>query len=431
MGFIKDRLSIKKSKNIQKGKINANIQNSEINIDLSYRNVLSLARKGNICDVINELDILKRSVENQHPCAPYWRYSISLNENEGIQIGHMPTSKEAFEKYPLKGTFRFKLPEEYKWAKNMNDLINYGYRKQIPIILDIEELKLCIGDYIVENINANEDNKCTLQIINKKFPPPIPVKIEFGENIFSIDYLELGLTEINGSKITLSNEKDKYSKISIKFIIDLDKNEESKFSIDTSKGYKFNVEANLLVSEFLEYCSSNLDMKIIYLKEGQTVLSFKNYNVKYNKVNFKERNKLLRDLRKLEKYYDVEFILPKDNILEEDLEKIVILLCAMEKKSYDINYGSITLTLEVDKDSNQYDMIKNMEKSVLKVDLNDKYITLFNQRINFTEAYREFYNVKLKDKQRVLKKLEVLENKDIIKLEFIADGDDICKIIYK
>lgn len=431
MCFFKNIFNNNKSKNKQKGKINTNIQNSEINIDLSYRHVLNSARKGKVEDILNELDILKRSVENQHPCAPYWKYNISLNENEGIKIGHMPTSKEALEKYPPKGNVRFKLPDEYKWAKNMNDLINYGYKKQIPITLDIEELKLWIGDYLIENMKSDENTKCTLEIVNREFPPPIPVKIEFGENIFSIDYLEIGVTEINGSKITLSNEKDKYSKIVIKFIIDLEQKEQCRFFIDITKGYELNVEANLLIGEFLEKCNLNLDMKIIYLKEGKTIISFNNPNIKENKVDLEKRNKLLRDLRKLEKYYDVEFILPKDNILEEDLENITILLCAMENKSYDINYDSITLTLEVNKDSNQHDMIKNIEKSMLKVDLNDKCITLFNQSINFKEAYREFYNIKVKDKERILEKLELLDNKDIIKLELIADGDGICKIIYK
>ena len=431
MGFIKNALSSKKAKNKQKGKINTNIQNSEINIDLSHRHVLNLARKGQVGEVINELDILTRSVENQHPCAPYWKYDISLNRNEGIKIGHIPTSKEAFEKYPPRGNVRFTLPEEYKWAKNMNDLVDYGYKKQIPIILDVEELKLWIGEHLVETMKSDEHSKCTLEIINREFPPAIPVKIEFGDNIFSIDYLEIGITEINGSKITLSNEKEESSRVVIKFIIDLEKNDECRFFIDTNKGYELNVEANLLVSEFLEKCNQNLDMKIIYLKEGKVIISFNNPNIEDNKVDLEKRSKLLKDLHRLEKHYDIKFTLPKDNILEEDLEKIAILLCAMENKSYDINYGSITLTLEVNKDSNQYDMIKNMEKSMLRVDLNDKSINLFNQSINFTEAYREFYNVKMKDKERVLEKLEVLENKDIIKLELIADGDDICKIIYK
>ena len=58
MGFIKNALSSKKAKNKQKGKINTNIQNSEINIDLSHRHVLNLARKGQVGEVINELDIL-------------------------------------------------------------------------------------------------------------------------------------------------------------------------------------------------------------------------------------------------------------------------------------------------------------------------------------------------------------------------------------
>ena len=163
---------------------------------------------------------------------------------------------------------RFKLPEEYKWAKNMSDLVNYGYEKQMPITLDVEELKLWIGEHLVETMKSDEHSKCTLEILNREFPPAIPVKIEFGDNIFSIDYLEIGITEINGSKITLSNEKEESSRVVIKFIIDLEKNDECRFFIDTNKGYELNVEANLLVSEFLEKCNQNLDMKIFakYIK---------------------------------------------------------------------------------------------------------------------------------------------------------------------
>lgn len=431
MVFMKDLFSIKKLKNKQKGKINTNIQNSEVYIDLSYRNVLNLANKGKIGDIINELNILTRSIEYQHPCAPYWKYNISINENSGISMGHMPTSSEAFEKYPPKLNFKFKFPDEYKWAKNIDELINYSYEKQISIKLDIEELKFWIGEKLIEDFKRDENVKCILEIKNNEFPPPIPVKIELGEGVFSIDYLELGLTEIDGSKIILSNDKDKDAKITIKFIVDLEENTKSRFIIEVRKAYELNVDANLLVGEFLAICKRKLDIKIISLKERKTIITFNNPNIDDIEVNLEKRIKFLRDLRKLEEYYNIEFKLPEDSITNEDLENIDILLCAMENRSYDTKCSSIIVTLEVNKDSNQYYMIKNMEECMLRGELNEKNINLFNQNINFTEAYIEFYNVKIKDKKRILKKLDVLDNKDIIKLEFISDGDDICKITYK
>lgn len=431
MKFLNNTFSKKKASSKQKGNNNINIQNSDIHLDPNYINVLNFARKGQIDEVINQFDILKRSVENQHPCAPYWKYDISINNNEGIKIGHIPTSKEAFEKYPLKGDIKFKLPDEYKWAKNINQLVRYGYEKQIPITLDLEELKIWIGDYLIESMKSDNENKCTLKLLNKEFPPPIPVKIEFGDNIFSIDYLEIGITEINGSKVTLSNEKEELAKILIKFIIDLENHDECKFRIDINKGYESNVEANLLVSEFLIRCKQNLTINIILLKEGKRIMSFNKPNIEDAYISLEKRNDILRELRKLEKHYYVEFTLPKYDITQEDLENITILLCSIDNKPYNMKYDSIDLTLEVNKDSNQYEIIKNSESSILTAEYNDKSIKLFNQVINFKEAYVEFYNAIVENKDHVLKKFEVLDDGDIIKIKFIPKGNNTCKIFYK
>ena len=381
----------------------------------------------------NELYELIKEIEKQYSMYPYWRYNVNIHENGKISISNIPIYNASSEKNLLRGKVRYKLPIEYNWANNMNDLIKYSYENQTPINLDIDELKIWAGDCLIEDKKSNEDNRISLKIINKEFPPPRPIKIEFGENKFSIDYLKLGVTKINGDMITLSNKRDKSAKIFIEFILDLKKKENCKFYIEINEGYESNVEANLYVNGFLSNCDKNINMKIIDLESGKILIEFNDTNIENKeseKIILKKKTKLLKKLHEIERYYDVGFNLPDENIQIEDLKNIEILLCSMKNKRYKTKCNSIKLELIINKKNDLYNMIKKNKSGVVRVSL-DRYIDLFNQRINFKEAYVKFNDFKVKNKKKILKKLETLKEGDTIIVEFIANNSNKCSLTYK
>lgn len=431
MKLLIDFLKKNKVGNNQSGNNNINIQHSQIYVESGFKNVLNLAKENECTKVLNELNTLKSSIESQHPYFPHWRYDVSTNSSGRFKISHVPISNEAVVKYPPRGTMKFNLPEEYKWAKNMDDLINYGYQKQIPIQLELTELKAWIGELLIEDKKSESKGELTLEILPRKFPAPIPMRLEFQDKSFSIDYLEMAIIEIDGSKIIISNEKQDLAKIILKINIDFKNKENCRFSINVSDKYKLNVEANLIANDFMIKSNRNVDKKLILLKEGKELLRFNKINFDEEDKELKNRYNLLRQLRKLEKYYNIEFVLPEKNITDEEFEKINILNCAMKNKAIKGTYTDLNLSLEINKSSNQYELLSNTKLGLLTMSFKNKTIDLFNQTIKFKESYIEFHDAKLKDKENVIKKLDILDDKDIINIQFIPDKDNTFKEFYK
>ena len=118
-----------------KGNGNITVQNSDITVNKGMDDILELARAGKQVEALTKLGVLQRGFGAQHPLYPYWRYDINMDE-KGVSIKTVATSNEAIEKYPPHGQIKLSIPDEYKWAKNLNELIRYGYENQVSIKLN-------------------------------------------------------------------------------------------------------------------------------------------------------------------------------------------------------------------------------------------------------------------------------------------------------
>ncbi|MDU4750363.1 MAG: abortive infection system toxin AbiGii family protein [Clostridium butyricum] len=400
------------AKNTVVGNNNINVQNSNITINKGMEEILELARDGDNHSALKKLGMFQIAFTGMHPLYPYYKYDLNMNE-KGTSIGVKANRDDAFTKYPPHGKMKLIIPDEYKWAKNIQELIRYSYEKQVALDLKAEYIKLWLGDYLSEDLN----NISKVKIIPEKFPKPIPMKFEFENTSFILDYLEMGLIRIDGDWLIISNNKQKNAKIILTFSLNK-LTFKGKFNIKISDKFKNDVDANLKVNEFLINMSKEGCKKLISLQDDEAVISI--YESTLNSSNVKEIQKeinFLERLRQLEKFYNIKFILPEE-ITQTDYENILILEKAMNNKSIKGYYEELMLQLVVDSQRNQSEKFC---KSEMKIDIsfNDDIVTLFGQAVTFKEKWISYYHAVVENYDRVLNKIKY------------ADDGDVIKVIYK
>ncbi|MBN1062380.1 hypothetical protein DVV95_11200 [Clostridium botulinum] len=425
-------LDLEKGKIISKNKIkgdgNVNIQNCNIKINKGMDEVLELAQNGNNIGALRKMGMFQKCFGAMHPLYPDFRYSLNMNE-KGISIKSIANSEEAIKRYPPHGNIKFIIPDEYKWAKNINELIKYGYEKQIPIKLKAENIKLWFGDYLINEFK----NISEVSLMPKKFPKPIAMKFKFENTSFGLDYLEMELIKIEDDCLIISNEKQAETNVILTLYINRSNIDDSKFNIKLAEKYIDSVQANLKINKFLFNISKSGVKKVIILKDDSEFLSFSESNIHYTNIeNIKKEIDLLGRLVVLEKYYNVVFKLPQ-NITYDDYENLLVLEKSMNNEPITGMYSEVTMSLTVNSSYNQIKIFNNESEEILELRSNSEEIKLFGQSIIFKEKRIKYYNVVVDNKKKVLKKFEVADDGDILKVKFIPlnKNNNKFEIYYK
>ncbi|WP_026888851.1 hypothetical protein [Clostridium beijerinckii] len=415
------------SKNKTKGNGNVNIQNSNIRINNGMDEVLELAKSGDNVGALKKMGVFQRCFGAMHPLYPDFRYSLNMNE-KGVSIKLVANNEEAIKKYPPHGTIKFIIPDEYKWAKNINELIRYGYENQVPIKLKSESIRLWLGNYLMEEI----ENVSEVKIIPEKFPDPIPMKFEFEKTLFTLDYLEMGLIRIENDYLILSNEKQENTKLILTLSINRGNILDNKFNIKVATQYKNDVAANLKMNKFLLNMGYEGIKKLVTLKNDREIISFQDSNINCtSRKDIEKEIALLERLNTLEKYYGVVFKLPK-KITRDDYENLLVLEKSMNNEPITGTYSELTLLVTVDSGFNQTQMISKDTGSIMECVFDDQEIELFDQKIIFKEMRINYHNTVVDNKEKTLKKFEFADDGDVIKIKFIPldENDNIFKIYY-
>ena len=342
------------AKNTVKGNQNINIQNSNININKDMDEVLELAREGDHIGALKKMGVFRRCFSVMHPLYPYFKYSLNMNEKE-VAIKVITANEEAIRKYPPHGDIKFLIPDEYKWAKNINELLQYGYEKQIPIKLKADSIKLWLGDYLMEEFESGSK----VRIEAKKFPGPIPMKFEFTDTSFRLDYLKMGLIKIENDYLIISNLKQKETKLVLTLFINKSDISSSKLNIAVAEKYIDNLEVNLKMKKFLFNLNREGIKKLVLLENDNEFMSFSDSNINYPSIRTLEKEiELFERLNVVEKYYNVFFKSPQ-KINEDDYENLFILEKSMINEPITGTYSEIPVLITVDISSNN-DQIKSI-----------------------------------------------------------------------
>lgn len=420
------------SKNTIKTKDNHGFIFQDSSLAYNYYNydllmtVSQLLNNGNIDEAKELLSNLSKTVAGHHPLYPY--YSTEIENRDGkLVFTSKPNSDEATKKYPPIYKGKVIIPEEYKNFLSMNELSNYANRNQVPIDLNLLEFKKFLGDipdpYQELDDLIEENGQPILRIIPKEFPPAMPFKVILTKSNYTLDYILLRMERItDDNELIVSNKEQK-----IGIYISLTINEEKKkadFHISIKEEYMRDVSSNLAYANIMKYFSSGDELKIVSLEDGNTLLQgFTELKEDPFNNEYERKIELFNNLKIIEDYYGVKIEIA-DQILMTDAMNAETLAKAIEGEEVVSKYNYIDTEFRITKESKK--SIRDFHNSVfmMSYEIYDFETKIFNHSFKIPKIVQKVKKVKMADEEKVIKKLDVLEEGDIIKIKFIPANEE-------
>ncbi len=395
--------------------------NNYINYDLMMN--ISKLLKANKVDEANELlSSLSKSIAGHHPLYPYFSTGIE-NRSGKLTLVSKPNSEEAIKIYPPRYKGKMTLPEKYRGFTSIDELLDYSYRNQEDIEVNVQEIRKLLGDfddpYQDELFSPENLKKMKFKIKHREFPQATPFKIVFANNNFSLDYILL-----SGEKITENNEiilsnKEQDIGLCITLFIDFT-SKRLDFNIRVKEDYIRDVSTCLAFTNFMLNGKKDNKLEIISLEENRVFIS--GY---LNDVNYESRfgdgekeKEFLEHLKIIEDFYDIKINLA-DEITKDDVINAEILARAITGKEIKGNYNSLDTEIRLVEETK--DTVKNFynEGFALTYEMYDYEIKVFDKSFKIPKIIKTMGTVKIENLEKVIKKIDVLETGDLIKIKFI------------
>lgn len=422
------------SKNIIKVKNNNGLilQDSTINTKQDIlMSISGLLKNGQIMEAKDLLDSLSKTVAGHHPLYPYYSTEIE-NKNGKLSFSSKPNSKEAIKKYPPRYEGKMTIPKKYRKFSSMNELLDYSYRNQEDIEVNVKEIRKLLGDLddpFQDDIFDPENlEKATFKIKCEEFPPAKPFKIIFGNSDYTIDYLLFRVQKIDDENIvTLGNLEQEvgiYMEIRANVL-----GNKFDFNIKIKEEYKRDVSTNLDFINFMINCKKENELKIISLESGDIFMSGILNKVKLETqfVDEEQEREFLESLKIIENYYN-----KKINLLDEISDDDIINATMLSKGIKDgkvfgrVNSLSNEFIIEEDEKEKMKEKIAGYKDRTFPVEYESSniIIKIFNETFKVNKIVRKFEKLKIKDVERVIKKIDILEEGDKINIKFIPINNE-------
>lgn len=407
-------LAFFKSKNITVNNIQALDQLSEY------------IKKGQLNNATELIHQMNKFLSTNHPGAPYYKYEFSINDQGQQVISHVPAFPGAEKLMPLKGSMKFRLPDTYKKFKSLSDLLNYSYGMQQTLELDIESFKTWIGDTVLEEHSNKDGQVLKLRMTPKKFPPPSPMKLYTMDNSWSIDYLLIGVKEINNNKIVFDNSQQSNAPFGVMFTVDLD-----------SKIVGFNIRINDSALHSVKHILKFKEMVLISQKSSKPSLGLKLLEQDSDVIvgqqwQFSEKDSVdtqifvnfLRKLYMIEQHFGINFIIPERAIQEDEIILTERMFRAIQGEHLQSDFIDEHFEFRLYNDSDiqrlfMYDE-NNPEGFSVNLDLiNSESFMLFGIKFKEVEHTVHFENIKLENPSRLRKKNNMRDSDEPLKIRIL------------
>lgn len=396
--------------------------------------ISQLLNTGNVNEAKKLLSNLSKSVAGHHPLYPY--YSTEIENRDGkLVFTSKPNSDEATKKYPPLYKGKVVVPEEYKNFLSMHELSNYANRNQVPIDLNLLEFKKFLGDipdpYQEIDDLVEENGQPILRIIPKEFPPAMPFKLVLTKSNYILEYILLRMERITDDNELIVSNKEQKIGIYISITINEEKMK-ADFQISIKEEYIRDVSSNLAYANIMKYFSSGDELKIVSLEDGNTLLQgFTELEEEQFNNEFERKIELFSNLKIIEDHYGIkieiaEQVMMTDAMNAETLSKVI------KGEEVVSKYNYIDTEFRITKESKK--SIRDFHNSVfmMSYEIHDFEIKIFKHSFIIPKIIQKVKKVKMADKEKVIKKLDVLEEGDIIKIKFIpADEESIeCSDVF-
>ena len=404
---------------------NSNIENIEqINIEKQENNITN----NNITNKQVNLIVTGgefTEVAFSHDLFPDYIVATKKMHNGKYTLVSKPTSEEALKKYPynFKSSFRV-IDERYKNIKDPDLLLDMIQYADSPVEVEITKFEQYLGNvidpYPNPEISPMQEGTKTYIIPKKRELPKIEfnVDIEFENSNFKLKNINLKLTKQLSSKIfILDNYAQKNLPVFIQLEFEFVKEKELKCKLN----YKINEEKaksskdlytyNLFVLNFFKSKYSMYDKK-----KRKTVLAGRVKLDKKEEIkNLESYLQLIRMIIQIEKYFNVEFDIPKE-IPRDDVDTIESLykkIMESKKRIRALDFSFSVLKKDTDRD--YLKPLLQPDNMGIIITYKDVIYNILGKDIKINEILEKYEGIKCYNKEEVK---EFIDKYDLLKEDY-------------
>ena len=408
MNSIKDELAEK----IQKATESASSNQGTL---YSIDKAVALAETGRIDEIGKGVKKVLDCISTEHPYYPDFGYDYI-----GGRILSKPLTEEAKVKYPPKFNFTgaIRFGNQYYNDPKGNPL-DYSYRHQIPITMEVSKALKLLGERPDPNqTEAEELIGGIITAIPPEFPPAIPCALKAGERTYC-EYVLLRTQEIEDDGTYVINNREQGGNYYIEMKLNPHKTGKLDFNIQMRQA---NNKEKLNYLYFIRDLNTGKKMHIYILSRDEDLVAGRMTEIDSMKgaPSLEEEIDLLERVCEIEDYFQVTLVLGNE-ITQSEYDMVIRVSDLIRSDEVLKTWDRVTFTGILDQHLRE-ELTLMGEKSCRLSYIGTAHVEMFGAEFEF-HFMRTFKSAQIVDYDKVIKKAEVLDDGDEIKITFRA-GDD-------
>lgn len=357
-----------------------------------------------------------RHVSTEHPLAP--DYGVDY-ENGAFKS--VPLSNEAIRKYPPRIELLVDLYSEGKKVSgSIDNILDYHKRHQLPLEADVRDAVKYLGkerDPFQNEALQAKGSKITM------YPPALSASracsIKIKDKTY-FDLVNIKLQEIlDDNTYVYGNKGDADSTINFEISINETKPKQTRFSVKTRM---LNNHEYLRLATFYRDLDKYKDLHIYDLQTGKDIIAGQiDFNMESDFGSMEEEVDFIRRVCDIEDFFKLTISPPKE-VTPRDISMITHISNMIRVTKVNCPWSELYFTFILD--SRMRSFLKNCNgRMEYLYYLKDDSVSVLGETLPL-RYIRYIEKASIKNYEKVLEKLEVLEDGDALKITIIADAPD-------
>lgn len=381
----------------------------------------TLIREGQYSTIEDNLSMFLNGIWNPNVLPPNYGYTLTHVDGK-MRLKSQPLSEEARKLYPPKIQMLGTAKMDGKYLKQITpEIVDYAYRHQLPIILNIKEAKKLLGDRL-DPIQHEAEALVgkDISLPPKPFPDAFPCSISFND-VVEFDYVLFRTQEIldDGTIIVNNREQRNFS-----FYIEMRANLEKK-----------SIEFNMQISrpsnsDTLKYArvmkkaddGEEISIKVLSLEKelARGNLNFVHYKSSFDSID--EEIGFFEMIVTIEQYFGKQINLP-DEIWENEYNKACYLYELIKGDTNKVYWDKLEFPLELTASLREDILSWNDEPHSLSY-VGTVDIPLWGEHYE-VPIVRTYLSVRAENLEKLKQKATILDIGDQIKLTYLpGEGEE-------
>lgn len=379
----------------------------------SLDKAVKYAQAGQVDQVETGIRTVLKHMSLEHPLYPYYGYDYSHD-----RVVSKPLTAEAKKLYPEKYKFTgaLKIGGEY-FNDPTGDPIDYAYRHQLPIMMEVSKAVRYLGD-VIDPAQSDMQNLKELHANPPEFPPAFACAIKIEKETY-FDYILLRTREILDDGRIVLNNKEQDSHIHFGLILNPADPSHPDFKISIKDA---NNKELLQYTRFMKDLQEKKDLHVYVLEAGEDLVAglINSFDLHTGFSSVDEELDFLERICAIENYFDVVLNVSGE-ISAGEYNAVVMISDLVRNEEVKGSWKDSSFTGTIDQHFREQVLeMEDIEHELSYVGTHA--VDLFGAEFEF-RFMRTLKCARFDDLAKIRKKLEVLDDGESIKITLVSGED--------